>query len=374
VTQESAILATDRAREDWGDASAAAVLNAIPQPILALNEDDIIIRVNYAALQFFLRSERALLGKPVANLLGPNSEILTLIERTRQSGTGYKGRDIRLDIFHDSEARVDVQVQPITDQQGGIFISLEPQTALSKLSKQLATHNAARAAKTVAAMLAHEIKNPLSGIRGAAQLIEEVLSDEDAPLTQLIIKETDRIVALVDEMEVFSDDRPLQLSRLNIHQVLDHVLAITRNGFAADQTVKAFFDPSLPEIDGNWNQLVQVFLNLTKNASEAAKHPHGVIEVRTAYSHGTRIRIPNVEKPIDVPIEITVSDNGPGIPDDIKQSIFDPFVTNKSKGKGLGLALVSKIIDSHRGLVSCERKSGRTVFRVLLPATSHQSE
>lgn len=333
-----------------------------------MGRDDRVLRVNYAALQFFLKSEAALLGQTLADLFGKDHKILTYVEDAQRHDTSFASRDVRVNIHPGADLSVDLKVHPIADQPGVIFISLEPNTMRAKMSGQLATQNSARAAKAVAAMLAHEIKNPLSGIRGAAQLISEELSIEDAALTQLIVKETDRIVALVDEMEVFSDDRPLETRPQNIHQVLDHALALARNGFAAHHSVEAGYDPSLPEIDANWNQLVQAFLNLLKNASEAAPKTGGVIQVQTAYSHGTKIKRRGSDAAIDLPIEICVSDNGPGVSAELSQSIFDPFVTDKAKGKGLGLALVSKIIDSHCGLVSYERKSGRTLFRILLPA------
>lgn len=346
---------------------SAQILNSIPQPVLAVDDANIVNFVNYAAEQFFLQSEKTMLGKPLGALIGNDCSVLQLVDQARHSSASYADSDIALLLRPDAERRVDVQINAIADVPGAVVISLDPRTIASQISRQFATQNAARAASGVAAMMAHEIKNPLSGIRGAAQLMEDSLPAEDVSLAQLIVKETDRIVSLVDQMEVFSDDRPLKRDLQNIHHVLDHVLAVARNGFAAHVSTQAAFDPSLPEIKGNWNQLVQVFLNLLKNASEAAPSAGGVVKVKTSYSHGTRMRLPGETTPVDLPIEITVHDNGDGINEQFRETAFDPFVSSKQNGKGLGLALVAKIINEHGGFVGYERRDGHTVFRVLLP-------
>lgn len=344
------------------------ILNSFPQPILAVDQGNTICFVNYAAEQFFLQSEKTMLGKTLDAILGRDCSVLPLVDQARHSSASYADSDVTLLLRPDEERRVNVQINAVVDRPGTVLISLDPRSITAQISRQFATQNAARAASGVAAMMAHEIKNPLSGIRGAAQLIEESLPPEEMSLAQLIVKETDRIVSLVDQMEVFSDDRPLTREHQNIHHVLDHVLAVARNGFAAHVITEAAFDPSLPEINGNWNQLVQVFLNLLKNASEAAPNSGGIVRVKTSYSHGTRMRLPGETAPVDLPIEITVHDNGDGIDEQLRDSAFDPFVSSKKNGKGLGLALVAKIVNSHGGVVGYERKNAHTVFRVLLPA------
>lgn len=355
-------------------ASTTQILNAIAKPILCVNALSRVEHVNYAAEQFFLQSEKLLVGKSLTDLLGIDSPVLGLVNKARRLSASYSGYDVALALRPGKEIRVDVQINAVSEVAGCVVVSFEARTLGSQISRQLATQNAARAASSVATMLAHEIKNPLSGIRGAAQLIEDSLPVEDISLAQLIIKETDRIVTLVDQMEVFSDDRPQSLQPQNIHHVLDHVLAVARNGFAADFKIDAAFDPSLPSIDGNWNQLVQAFLNLLKNASEAAPKVGGTIKVRTAYSHGTRMRLPGEDTSVELPIEINICDNGPGINDDLRETMFDPFVSSKTNGKGLGLALVSKLINSHGGFVGYSREAGQTVFRVLLPASKQREQ
>jgi two-component system nitrogen regulation sensor histidine kinase GlnL len=225
----------------------------------------------------------------------------------------------------------------------------------------------------MAAVLAHEVKNPLSGIRGAAQLLEQNASEADRELTQLICEEADRIRAMVDRMDVFGD-RPIDRRPVNIHQVLERVRRLAETGFARPHRIIELYDPSLPPVWGSRDQLVQMLLNLVKNAAEAAPAGGGEIVLSTAYRHGLRLSTGKAGERVHLPLLVTVRDNGPGIPEDIRPHLFDAFVTGgKPGGQGLGLALVAKVVGDHGGLVEVESRPGRTEFRLHLPMAPEEA-
>lgn len=232
------------------------------------------------------------------------------------------------------------------------------------------THDISRSAAIMAAMLAHEVKNPLSGIRGAAQLLKQRANDDDKPLADLICREVDRINALISKIEFFSNEPVACAEAVNIHEVLQYVRELAQNTFAAHVTIESRYDPSLPEVRGDRELLVQLFVNLVKNAAEALEgRTDGVITLKTGYQINHKFRIAGREPIIALPIAVTVEDNGGGIPADLQPSIFDPFVSTKAQGNGLGLAIVAKIVGNHGGTIALDSSaSGRTRFHILLPA------
>jgi two-component system nitrogen regulation sensor histidine kinase GlnL len=260
----------------------------------------------------------------------------------------------------------------LIETEGHLVVMLHQRTMAQMIERQLTHRAAARSVSGMTAVLAHEIKNPLSGIRGAAQLLEPSLSDEDRALTQLICSETERIRLLLDRMEVFGDERPLNAEPVNVHDVLDHVRQLAEAGFAKGIQISTEFDPSLPPVSGVRDMLVQAFLNLIKNAAEALEETGeaGRIQLVTAFRPGMHLSVPGSETRVSLPLMIEITDNGGGIPDGMIEHLFDPFVTSKRNGTGLGLALVAKIIRDHGGIIECDSGARTTTFRILLPLHS----
>lgn len=345
------------------------VLNALPHPVMVIGAEGRIIDANYAAETFFEVSALHLRRLVLKDLVPFASPLLALVDQVRR--TGATVNEYRVDLGTPrvaGERHVDLHVMPLPERPGHIVVMLQERTMADKMDRQLTHRSAARSVTALAAMLAHEIKNPLSGIRGAAQLLEQSAAPDDRTLTKLICDEADRIVTLVDRMEVFGDERPVQRGPVNIHTVLDHIKRLAQSGFARNIRITEEYDPSLPPVFANQDQLIQVFLNLVKNAAEALHDtPDAEIQLTTAFRPGVRLSLPGTKSRVSLPMEFCVKDNGPGVPADLMPNLFDPFVTTKPTGSGLGLALVAKIIGDHGGIIECESQPRRTIFRVLMP-------
>ncbi|WP_180901858.1 two-component system sensor histidine kinase NtrB [Martelella soudanensis] len=351
-------------------AVALQVLNAIQNPVVLIEEDDRISYTNWEAEVFFGASASHLSRKTLSDFIPFDSPLLALIAQVRERRAPVN--EYRVDLSSPrlgQDKLVDIYVAPV-GEEGAVVLVFQVRSMADKIDRQLVHRAAARSVTGLASMLAHEIKNPLSGIRGAAQLLETNASDDDRALTRLICDESDRIVSLVDRMEVFSDERAIDRVPLNIHSVLDHVKAVAKAGFARNIKITEEYDPSLPQIFANRDQMVQVFLNLVKNAAEAvADRPDGEIILTSAYRPGIRMSVAGTREKISLPLEFCVQDNGPGVPEDLMPHLFDPFITTKQNGTGLGLALVAKIIGGHGGIIECENANGRTIFRILMPVS-----
>jgi len=350
----------------------AAILNALPAPVIVIDERDAIALVNPAAEQFFDSGANTLLGRPLSVLLPADSTVAALVRQVRGEGRSISESAVTIDTLRAGPRHVAVDVAPLSDGAASVVVSLHERAIARKLDRQLGHRNAARSVAAMAALLAHEVKNPLSGIRGAAQLLEQNAGEEDRAMTRLICEETDRIVALVDRMNLFADDGPMVRRAVNIHEVLDRVAEVASAGFAKGLQIVKNYDPSLPPVDGHRDLLVQALLNLVKNAAEVVPPNHGRIELMTRYRQGVRLAVPGSGARVELPLEISVGDNGPGVSPDLASRLFEPFVSSKSDGRGLGLSLVAKVVGDHGGVVEFDSEPGATVFRLMLPAADEE--
>jgi two-component system, NtrC family, nitrogen regulation sensor histidine kinase GlnL len=350
--------------------SLRSVIDALPNPIIVLQDDDTICFANNAAEDFFQTSSNGLCRMQFTELVPFSSPVLQSVRQVRSE----------LGVVHEysvaigtpkvgGERVVDIQTSPAPDDSRCVVMMILRRSVAQKLDLQLSHQGAARSVAGMASMLAHEIKNPLAGIRGAAQLLESAVSEADRMLTRLICDETDRIRNLVDQMEVFSDERPLDRMPVNIHIVLDRVKKLLTAEAGSHVTFREDYDPSLPDLMGSHDQLVQVFLNLVKNAAEAIRSngEAGEIVLTTAFRPGVKLSVAGTAERVSLPLEVCIHDTGSGVADEIRPHIFEPFITNKQNGRGLGLALVAKIIRDHGGIVECLPRDRGTTFRVLLP-------
>ena len=356
-------------REAMRPPDPAALLSAMPVPMLLLDGDNRFRFVNHAAEQFLGVSALQLRQMTLTDLVPSDNPIFMLLAQVRGGEVSVADHDLTIDSPRLRKTGLTVQGTPLLEEPGSVILVFQDASAARALDRQLTFRSAARSVTGMAAILAHEVKNPLSGIRGAAQLLEASVADEDRELTVLIRDEADRIRALVERMEVF-DERPIQRGAVNIHRVLEHVRRLAQSGFAAHLRFNEVYDPSLPSVLGNRDQLVQVVLNLVKNAAEAVTSGEsgtGEITLVTAYQHGVRLAVPGSDQRLHLPLVVAVRDNGPGIPEDIRPHLFDPFVSSKPSGSGLGLALVAKIVSDHGGLIEVDSRPGRTEFRLHLP-------
>ena len=358
--------------EAAGGLAAAAILGALPDPVIVVNSSGHICFVNPAAEQFLGTGAAALRGVALADLVAPHSPLLALVNSVRRTGNTISEYDVLLDGPRLGSRLVTIQGALSGEGADMLVLTLHERSMPEKLDRQLIHRSAARSITAMAAMLGHEVKNPLSGIRGAAQLLEQDADSAGRELTRLICAEVDRIVALVDRMESFSDYRPIEREAVNIHEVLGRVRKAAQFGFARHVRLVEEYDPSLPPVHGNRDLLVQAFLNLVKNAAEALPGSTGEIVLTTAYRLGLRLAGPGGQGRRHLPLMVSVSDNGSGIPEDLRPYLFDPFVTSKRNGTGLGLALVAKVVGDHGGVIEFDSQPGRTVFRVFLPVVAQE--
>jgi two-component system nitrogen regulation sensor histidine kinase GlnL len=349
--------------EQQAQALRAAAFEQSPSPALMFSATGDLLTANESAEALFGHG-LALLARKRLLQGAPDTPLAVLLFRAAEAGAPIRER--RLEISLPGHPVIEVEAVATPLPQGPILLSLMVKAPTTGMDRSTDLRSVAGMGRT----LAHEIKNPLAGIRGAAQLLKTGAPPDDAALAQLIVDETDRIKRLVDRVEAFSEERPIEHRPVNIHAVLDRVRALITSGVGEGLTVRENYDPSLPPVWGDEDQLIQIFLNLAKNAAESVHSrgdDRGEVLISTAYRHGVRLRSPGGKDPRGAPLEVRIQDNGPGVPADLREYLFDPFVTTKPQGSGLGLTLVAKLVADHDGMIDFESEPGRTVFRVRLP-------
>lgn len=346
----------------------AETMAALPIALFVIDPEERIADTNVAAEMMLNLSRIAIIGNKLLDLLGKDLP-------QPHGDSPFAAFDYEVELANGRKQRVDLVAAPLADRPGWRLVTVHTRARALMAGRWSEREGGTLSAIGAAAMLAHEIKNPLSGIRGAAQLLESNVDSDARGLTSLIRDEVDRVTALIDRMEGFTDTRPLELAPQNIHAILDHARNVAQKGFSGHITIKEIYDPSLPPVLGNRDALIQVLINLLKNAAEAIdEHGGTMITLTTAYRHGVSTVRRGGEQRLSLPIEICVIDDGPGAPPGIAEHLFDPFVTTKKSGSGLGLALVDKVVADQGGIVEYAREGdpARTVFRLLLPRAGKQ--
>ena len=343
-----------------------ALWTALPVPMLTVDKSDHITGANPAAEGFFNASAKSLAEGPIWDKVAIDAPVEDAIEKCRSDQSSLHINDVDVGGGNRPPLQCNVQIAPLDRDDGSMLIIIQPREFSGRLSNGRSAQSTARSAIGMAEMLAHEIKNPLAGITGAAQLLSMGLPKEDLELTDLIVEESRRIVKLLDRVEQFGNLSTPQKQSVNVHDALDRARKTAMVSFGARVSFIEDYDPSLPEAHCDPDQLQQVVLHLVKNACEAFNGNDGEIRLRTFYEHSLRLRRRDGSGN-SLPLQIEIQDNGPGLPDEIAGDVFEPFVSGKDNGTGLGLALVSKIISDHDGWVGVDSVPGKTVFRISLP-------
>ena len=345
-----------------------AIWAALPTPALLVDGNDRISDANSAAEEYMNATLRHLKGQPVWDRLAIAAPLEESFARVRAYQSPLVLNEVSVGTGDRPPQTCNVQIAPVLDSEDSVVFLIFPLQMAGRMARAHQSGSAAKSAIGMAEMLAHEIKNPLAGITGAAQLLSMNLSNGDLEMTDLIVAESRRIVKLLEQVEQFGNLRPPVCKPVNVHDLLDRACKSAQVGYAAHMRIVEDFDPSLPATLVDGDQMLQVFLNLIKNAAEACPDG-GTLRLHTFYEPSLRVRRKDGSS-ARVPLQVEIIDDGPGLPDDISEDIFEPFISGKENGTGLGLALVAKIVADHAGLITVDSAPGRTVFRISLPVVT----
>ncbi len=339
------------------------ILDNLTTAVLVLDRGLRSIAINPAAEALLQVSAKKVLGRPLTECLGNNRALIQILEQVLSQGSAVIARGIQLVVANGQGVAVDCTVSQFADDDASspLLVELAHVDHLLRLARDETMLRRQNANRAVLRGLAHEIKNPLGGLRGAAQLLERELHDQALKdYTNIIIHEADRLRDLVDRM--VGPNRPIERQPTNLHVILEHVRNLVLAEIPEGITIERDYDPSLPSLSGDSAQLIQAILNITRNAAEALGG-RGVIKLRTGIERQFTIG----QKCHRLVLRADVEDNGPGIPDDLIDSIFYPMVTARPEGTGLGLSIAQDIINKHGGLIEYARQPNQTIFSIYLP-------
>ena len=348
------------------DLTESQIFAALPNPVFVLDLENKFIYLNQAAEIFFQSSRMILLGTALNSIIAADSNFLSMVRRARAQSISVGDQGVELNGPKIGLKLINVQITPFGDRGLRLLICIQERALAERLRGQSLFRGTARSIAAMAALLAHEVKNPLAGIKGAAQLLEADLDDDGQNLTRMIVEESDRVAALLDRMEGFAGGANLVLAPLNIHEILDHCLNLAQASYGAHVKVRRSYDPSLPLVNGHRDLLIQAFINIIKNACEATDINDKII-IKTSYSQGRRLTFSAVDGGSYAPVQVEVIDNGRGISEELRDHIFDPFVSGRCKGSGLGLTMVASVVADHGAMIDVDSAPGQTVFRVNFP-------
>ena len=354
------------AADEISDLTESQILAALPHPVFVLDLENRFIYLNQAAEIFFQSSRMILLGTALTSIIPADSYFLSMVRRARAQSISVGDQGVELAGPKIGLKLINLQITPFGDREPRLLICIQERALAERLRGQSLFRGAARSIAAMAALLAHEVKNPLAGIKGAAQLLDSDLGSDGQNLTRMIVEESDRVAALLDRMEGFAGGANLVLAPLNIHEILDHCLNLAQASYGAHMKIIRSYDPSLPLVNGHRDLLIQAFINIIKNASEATDI-NGEIVIKTSYSQGRRLTFSAVDGGSFAPVQVEVMDNGRGISEELRDHIFDPFVSGRPNGGGLGLTMVASVIADHGAMIDVESVPGQTMFRMNFP-------
>lgn len=339
------------------------ILNHQVTATLVMNESLKVKYANPSAEQLFSQSAKRIVDQPLSNLIQHASMDLALLSQPLQSGQSITDSDVTF-VVDGKPLMLEVTVSPISwKRELMLLVEMRKIGQQRRLSQELNQHAQQQAAKLLVRGLAHEIKNPLGGLRGAAQLLERMLPDQSlTEYTQIIIEQADRLRSLVDRL--LGPQKPGKKQHENLHLILEKVRQLVELEIGQQVVIERDYDPSLPEFLMDADQIEQALLNIVSNAGQILQQQdNGKITIRTrtvhqANIHGQRCKLA---------ARVEIIDNGPGIPADLQDTLFYPMVSGREGGTGLGLSISQNLIDQHQGKIDVESWPGRTVFTIYLP-------